>query len=146
MTYPDPDVAQYVSARFVALKLMLDNRDHSRLYRTNSIIWTPTTGFMDRNGSMHYHSVGFLPPHEFLSVLRIGRARCLMAWTRSAEAVEELEAAASTENSFSPEALYWLGIAGFLTRRETARMWEAWDRLVALYPDSPWAKRVYPKP
>lgn len=98
---------------------------------------------MDRNGALHYHSPGFLPPPEFLSVLKIGRARCLMAWTRSAEAVEELASAAEVTNTFTPETLYWLGIARFLQRRDTAGMWEAWDRLVELHPDSPWAKRVY---
>lgn len=122
---------------------MLDNQDHAPLFRSNKIIWTPTVGFMDRNGAMHYHSVGFLPSSEFLSALKIGRARCLMAWTRSAEAVEELASAAEVANTFTPEALYWLGIARFLQRRDTAGMWQAWDRLVELYPDSPWSKRIY---
>ncbi len=127
----------------MAFRAMLDNREHATLFRSNRIIWTPTVGFMDRNGAMHHHSPGFLPPLEFLSVLRIGKARCLMAWTRSAEAVEELAVAAEMANSLAPEALYWLGIARFLQRRDTIGMWEAWDRLVELYPDSAWAKRVY---
>ena len=136
-------MAGYISERFVAFRAMLDNRDHAPLFRANTIIWTPTIGFMDRNGALHYHSVGFLPPLEFISVLKIGRARSLMAWTRSAEAVEELAGAAEVMNSFTPEVLYWLGIARFLQRRDTTGMWEAWDKLVELYPDSPWAKRVY---
>jgi hypothetical protein len=145
VTYPDHDVAQYIGACFVPLKLLLGNPEQRQLYRANRIIWTPTVGFMDRNGSMHYHSPGFLPPVEFISVLRIGRARCLMAWTRSAEAAQELESAAASDNSFSAEALYWLGVAHYLERRETPGMWTAWERLVSLYPDSPWAKRVYPR-
>ncbi|HEX9989089.1 MAG TPA: thioredoxin family protein [Chloroflexia bacterium] len=146
VTYPDPDVAAYLAELFIPLRLMLDNREHWPVFRANHIIWTPTAGFMDRNGSLHYHSVAFLPPGDFLSVMRIGRARCLMAWTRSAEAAEELDAAAGTGNSIAPEALYWLGVARFLVRRDSATMWEAWDRLVSLYPDTPWAKRVYPRP
>lgn len=146
MTYPNPAVAAYVAANFVPVKLMLDNRQHWPVFRANSIIWTPTVGFMDRNGNLHYSSPGYLPPKEFLSVLRIGKARCLMAWTRSAEAAKELEIAASDDNSLSAEALYWLGVARFLERRATSGMWLAWDRLVELYPDSSWAKRVYPRP
>jgi hypothetical protein len=143
VTYPDPLVAAYVVEKFVPFRAMLDNREHAPLFRSNRIIWTPSVGFMDRNGAMHYHSPGFLPPSEFLSLLRIGQARCLMAWTRSAEAMEELTVAAETANALAPEALYWLGIARFLQRRDNTAMWEAWDRLVELYPDSPWAKRVY---
>jgi hypothetical protein len=94
---------------------------------------------------MHHQSVGFLPAPEFLTTLRIGKARLLMAWARSREATQELEDAAAPGDSLAPEALYWLGIAHFLERRETAGMWGAWERLTALYPDSPWARRVYPR-
>lgn len=145
MTYPDAEISAYIAANFVALKLMLDNREHWPIFRANHIIWTPTVGFMDRNGNLHYDSPAFLPPDEFLTVLRIGRARCLMAWTRSAEAAGELETAASVENAVTPEALYWLGVAHFLTRRDSASMWEPWDKLVLHYPESVWAKRVYPR-
>lgn len=143
VTYPDASVAEYVSAHFVPLKLMLGEREHWPRFRAHNVIWTPTVGFMDRNGAMHYSSPGYLPPGEFGAVLRIGRARCLMAWTRSGEAAAELERAAGLENSFSAEALYWLGVARFLERRDSSRMWEPWDLLTSRYPESPWAKRVY---
>ena len=145
MTYPDPQVASFISQKFVGFRAMLDNREHAPQFRANHIIWTPTIGFMDRNGAMHHHSPGFLPPSEFLSLLRIGLARCLMAWTRSVEAAEELTTAAESENALAPEALYWLGTARFLQRRDSKGMWEAWDRMVELYPDSPWTRRIYPR-
>ncbi len=68
-----------------------------------------------------------------------------MAWTRLNEAVNELEAAAATGDALAPEALYWLGITHYLARRETTGMWDAWERLQARYPDSVWAKRIYPR-
>ena len=145
VTYPDPQVVEYISTHFVPFRAMLDNREHWPLFRAHHIIWTPTIGFLDRNGGMHYHTAGFLPPSEFLSVLMIGKARCLMAWTRNVDAAAELEAAANANNAFSAEALWWLGTARFLQRRGTAGMWEAWDRLAALYPDSAWARRIYPR-
>lgn len=145
VTYPDPSVREYLSTNFVTLQAGLERRESWPLFRTNHIIWTPSMGFADRNGSMHYQSPGFLPPSEFLSVLKIGRARCLMSWTRSAEAQRELESAADTENAMTPEALFWLSVAYYLERRDNARMHETWEKLVALYPDSPWAKRAYPK-
>jgi hypothetical protein len=145
VTYPDPAVAAYVADNFIPVRVLLNNRQDWPLFREHHIIWTPTVGFLDRNGSMHHSSVGYLPPAEFLTTLRIGRARCLMAWTRSREAGEELEQAAEAGDSLAAEALYWLGIARFLERRETSGMWEAWERLTDAYPDSTWARRVYPR-
>lgn len=145
MTYSDPAVSQYIREKFVPIRPILERRADWPLFRSHHIIWTPTIGFMDRNGSMHYHSVGYLPPEEFLSVLRIGRARCLIAWTRNAEAISELEVAAAARNTYSAEALYWLGISHFLSRRSTTGMWDAWDHLSKLYPDSTWARKIYPR-
>jgi hypothetical protein len=145
VTYPYSDVASYISTNFIPLKVMLNRREDWPFFRAYNMLWTPTIAFMDRNGAMHYQSPGFLTPADFLSMLRIGKARCLMPWTRSREAAAELETAIGAGGSFVPEALYWLGVARFLERRETVGMWQAWNRLSAEYPDSPWAHRVYPR-
>ena len=124
----------------------MGNRESWPLFRANHVIWTPTAGFADHNGSIHYQSVGFLPPDDFLSALQIGRARCLMAWTRSAEAIKELEGAVSRDNVMTAEALFWLAVAYFLERRDSTRMYETWEKLAARYPDSPWAHSTYSRP
>lgn len=144
VTYPNQAVAQYLSEHFVLFKCSMEKRESWPLFRTNHIIWTPSVGLADRNGSVHYSSQGFLPPSDFLSVLKIGRARCLMAWTRSPEAIHELESAASEENTMTPEVLFWLSVAYFLERKDTTRMYATWEKLKSLYPDSPWAHRTYP--
>jgi len=145
VTYSDPQVREYLSANFVGLEAGLDWRESWPLFRANHVIWTPSSGFADRNGSMHYLSSGFLPPSEFLTALKIGRARCLMAWTRSAEAQRELEEAVTVENAMTPEVLFWLSVAYYLERRDNSRMYDTWEELVARYPDSQWAKRTYPR-
>jgi hypothetical protein len=143
VTYPDPSVLDYLERHFVPFRAVLDERPYWQLFRANHVIWTPTTGFLDRNGAMHYHAPGYLEASEMQAVMMIGRARCLMAWTRAAEAAEECARAAALESSFAAEALWWQGAAHYLERRDSKRMWEPWDRLVALYPTSPWAARVY---
>jgi hypothetical protein len=100
---------------------------------------------MDRNGAPHYRSAGFLPPEDFVDMMRIGKAHCLMPWTRSREAAVELEVTAGRGGSFAAEALYWLGVARYLERRDTTGMWNAWERLIAEYAETAWAKRVYPR-
>jgi hypothetical protein len=145
VTYPHPNVAAYIEANFIPVKVYINNRGDWPLFRAHHVIWTPTIAFMDRNGALQHQSVGYLPAPEFLTTLRIGKARCLMAWTRLREAAGELETAAEAGDALAPEALYWLGITCFLERRDTAGMWEAWERLQASYPDSIWARRIYPR-
>jgi tetratricopeptide (TPR) repeat protein len=146
VTYPDPVVSDYISSHFVSYEANMGERESWALFRANHVIWTPSVGFADHNGSIHHQSAGYLPPNDFLSALKIGRARCLIAWTRSAEAIKELESAASIENAMTPEALFWLSTAYFFERRDTTRMYETWEKLVELYPDSPWAHHTYPRP
>src|SRR5947209_16836494 len=124
-----------MSGNFVLFQAGMERKECWPLFRANHIIWTPSVGFADRNGSVHYTSPGYLPPSEFLSVLKIGRARCLMAWTRSADAARELEAAATEENAKTAEVLWWLSVAFFLERRDNARMYEVWEQLKQRYPD-----------
>ena len=144
VTYPEASVSAYLADNFVPARAQLNNREHWPLFREHRIIWTPSFGFLDRNGAMHHAASGFLPPREFLSLMRIGKARCLMAWTRSREAADHLQVAADAGDTMAPEALWWLGVARFLERRDTNGMWEAWNRLTEQYPASPWALRVYP--
>jgi hypothetical protein len=145
VTYSNREVIEYANDNFVPLQVSMGTRAHWPHFRANHIIWTPSAGFSDHRGSLHHVSQGFLPPGEFLSAMRIGQARCLMAWARNAEAAHLLEEAASVENSMTPEALFWLAAAYFLESRETDRMYDTWEKLVELYPDSPWAMRTYPR-
>lgn len=146
MTYSDPQVRDYIAANLVPLHLSMGQRESWQLFRANHIIWTPSIAVADHNGSAHYQSPGFLPPSDFLSALKIGRARCLVAWTRSAEGIRELESAAEVENSMTPEVLFWLAAAAFLERRDTTRMYALWQDLTTRYPESPWSHRTYPRP
>jgi hypothetical protein len=146
VTYPDTHVSQYIADHFIPYKADMAERSAWPLFRANHVIWTPSVGLADRNGSMHHVAVGFAPPSDFLSTLKIGRARCLMAWTRYAEAGAILQEAAAVDNALAPEALFWLSTAYFFERRDSTRMYQVWEELVRRYPDSPWAGHTYPKP
>ena len=146
MTYPDAAVHEYISEHLVPYEASMGESANWPFFRANHVIWTPSVGFADHNGSIHHYSIGFLPPSDFLSALKVGRARCLIAWTRSAEAARELESATLVDNAVTPEALFWLAAAYFFERRDTTRMYETWDKLVARYPTSPWARHTYPPP
>ena len=145
MTYPEPAVRQFIAEEFLPLRLVLNRRADQPHFRNYQIIWTPTIAILDRRGAAHYQSPGFLPPDLFLSMLRVGLARSLCAWGRYDEAAAHLGPFAdAADNSFTPEALYWLGVARYLKAHQRAPMMEAWNRLRAEHPESVWAARVPP--
>jgi hypothetical protein len=145
VTYPQPSVARFVGAHFVAVKLMLNRGADQPRFREYRVIWTPTVAILDYRGAAHYASPGFLPPELFLNMLRIGLGRAQTAWSRYDEAASHLAAAADdAASALAPEALFWLGVARYLQSRRREPMMQAWRRLHAEHPTSVWAARVPP--
>ena len=142
MTYPDPAVAAAVSERFVPLRL--DLFGDRAVVRPLNVVWTPTLLFADRRGTVHYRSLNFLPPADFLDLLDIGEANVRIRWGEYDLATELL--AAVTERNpaapFAPEAIYRRGIAAYLKTRSNDAMYAIWQELLDRFPDSIWAHRV----
>lgn len=143
MTYPDPDVQNALTERFILLKLDLFNSPRD-VMRPLNVIWTPTLLFADRRGSVHYRNVNFLPPREFLTVLDIGQAHVDLRWTRSDAAIERLHSAyeRDPDGKLADEVLYWWGISVYLKTHSNDEMYAVWDQLRERFPDSIWTARV----
>jgi hypothetical protein len=144
VSYSDDVLARYIGDHLVPYRAQMGDRTAGPLFRSSHVIWTPSTGLADHKGNVHYVAAGFMPPAELLSTLRIGRARCLLAWMRYGRAIAELEQAVAASDAMAPEALFWLAAAYFFGDRDTVRMYATWRDLVARYPDSPWARHTYP--
>lgn len=143
MTYPDPRVEQALNERFILLKLDLFQSPRD-VMRPLNVIWTPTLLFADRRGTVHYRSVNFLPPEEFLTILDIGESQVDLRWTRMDAAIERLQSAfeRDPEGKLADEVLYWWGIAVYLKTRSNDEMYRIWDDLRQRFPDSVWSARV----
>ena len=142
MTYPDPAVRAAVNARFVPLRLDL-YRDRA-VVRPLNVIWTPTLLITGRRGIVHYHSVNFLPPADFLDLLDIGEANMRLRWAEYDRAISLLATVTDRrlDAPLAPEALYWRGIATYLKTRSNPAMYAVWGELRERFPDSIWARRI----
>ena len=143
MTYPDHRVKTEIAERFVPVRLhLLEDRHHTRQFQ---VFWTPTILIGDRSGKIRYTSVNYLPPDEFLDILDIGEALVAMRWRDYDASIRRLTSVDERrlDGPLNAEALYWLGITEYFRQdRSSAASHAVWDRLVARFPDSIWAKRV----
>jgi hypothetical protein len=142
VTYPDSAVTAAVTERFVPLRLDLF-RDRA-VVRPLNVIWTPTLLFADRRGTVHYESLNFLPPPDFLDLLDIGEACARQRWGEYDQAIA-LFAAVTERNPdapFAPEALYRRGISIYLKTHSNDEMYAIWRHLLDRFPDSIWARRI----
>ena len=142
MTYRDSAVRRAVAARFVPLRLELF-RDRAAV-RPLNVLWTPTLLVADRRGTVHYRSVNFLPPADFLDVLDIGEANARLRWAEHDRAIDLLAAvtARRSDAPLAPEAIYWRGIATYLKTRDSPAMYAVWAEIQERFPDSIWARRI----
>jgi hypothetical protein len=94
--------------------------------------------------AVHYRSLNFLPPREFMTVLDIGEAEVALRWNQTQRAIDLLRGAwqADPDGALADEALYRLGIATFLLTHSDAAMYEVWDLLRERYPASIWSRRI----
>jgi thioredoxin-related protein len=141
----DLGVRSFLEEHCVVTHLILNRPSDSMLFRQYQVIWTPSLLWLDRRGVAHYRSEGFLPAKELLAVLRIGVARSMLAWTRYHEAQSLLSAVAEDRTSpYAAEALFYLGMSHYLQKQSHEALMQAWRRLRAEHPHSPWAARLPP--
>ncbi len=69
VTYPNAQVAEFVSERFVAIKFNVKepHPDFKEALGRGKVLWAPLLVFLDGRGSELRRYVGFLPPDEFLA-------------------------------------------------------------------------------
>ena len=142
MTYPAAAVRAAIAARFVPLRL--DLFADRAVVRPLNVIWTPTLLFADRRGTIHYRSLNFLPPADFLDLLDVGEANVRLRWAEYDRAIELLTAVAdrNPDGPLAPEAIYHRGIATYLKTRSTPAMYAVWRELQERFPHSIWARRI----
>lgn len=141
-TFSNQVVSREISERFIAVKL--DLFDDRRWVRPLNVFWTPTILFADRRGIVHYKSLNFLPPAEFVDLLDLGEAMTRMRWANYDRASELLAGIPNRnpDSPWAPEAIYRRGLVEYLQSNDNASMYEIWQELRDRFPDSIWTKRI----
>ena len=145
VTYPNAQVAEFVSEHFVAIKFNVKepHPDFKEALGRGKVLWAPLLVFLDGRGTEMRRYVGFLPPDEFLAELRLVLGLSAMTHANFEEALRWLEGAAELfpAASAAPEALFWAAAAGYRLKG-LAEVVRRWDDLRARYPETTWARRV----
>ena len=145
VTYPNAQVAEFVSEHFAAIKFNVKepHLDFKEALGRGKVLWAPLLVFLDGRGSELRRYVGFLPPDEFLAELRLVLGLAAMTHTDFEGALRWLDGAAELfpAASAAPEALFWAAAAGYRLKG-LAEVVRRWDDLRARYPESTWARRA----
>jgi hypothetical protein len=143
VTYPNPEVIEYVNKNFVPVQLRYDAQPEANDF---NITRTPTMVILDETGKEHHRNVGFQPPEEFTPFLMVGQAKTHFDRNTFEPAISLLERVIKQypQSAAAPEAAFHLGVSKYTNTHNAAPLKEAFEFLKANYPGSEWLKRAQP--
>ncbi|MBC9932916.1 thioredoxin family protein [Chitinophaga qingshengii] len=147
VTYEAEQVREYLEDHYVLVKLNVKEvtKAFTTKYLPHSLVWTPAFFMYAPDGTILREATGYLPPHQFLAELTIGRALLEMRRGKPAAAGILLAtlAAETKHPAQHQEVLYWQGVMAFFAG---GKSFEAlvpyWRELRETYPESLWAERA----
>ena len=142
VTYPNPNVADFVMSSMVPLQVRAD----SPLADEFKVKWTPTIVVLDYYGKEHHRTVGFFPPDEFIPSLLLGMGKIDFDTDQFNGAIIHLDRLLSDypKSGAAPEAVYIRGVSRFKSFHDPQPLKEAYEKLKAEYPASEWTQRAQP--
>jgi len=134
-------VAASINTFFVPVQLNVEkDKDPVQKFRA---IWTPNINILDASEHVFYHVEGWLPPSEYSAMLMVAHGQYFLKRKRYVEAKDIFRKAWDKfpQSSFAPEALYYLGVSGYMESHEADELSKAWKLLQRYHPQSTWAIR-----
>jgi hypothetical protein len=143
VTYPNAEVAEFVSKNVIPLRLRFDAEPLAKDY---SVKWTPTLILLDASGKEHSRTVGFLPPDELIPSLLLGIGKVYFDQDQFSLSIPFLDKVIFDYPKSGPaaEAVFLRGVSGFKSTHDPKLLRKIYDRLQTDYPASEWAKRAVP--
>jgi tetratricopeptide (TPR) repeat protein len=142
VTYSNKEIEKVLSMFFIPVKIEAkSDLTTDQLFKVDA---TPTFVATDGDCKLHYKISGFFPPETFLQRLRLLRAMVDLNKRRYDDAIRLLSQVAkeTSENDFTPEVLYQLGVARYKKSGDFTDAVQEWRKIQMQFPESPWLKKV----
>jgi len=145
VTYPDQEVAKFVDLNFIPVQIETA-AENQPLMSQYGVTWTPSLFVLDADGKVHYSTVGFITPEEFVPTFLVGKGRWYFDTGQLTDASAILEEVLDRypHSNVAPEAIFFLGVARYKLTHDPKPLRAAYDALKAKYPQSEWTKRADP--
>jgi len=142
VTYPEEAVAGFVVDRLIPLRILADDK----LAGEFKIKWTPALITLDENGEEHQRSVGFLKPEEFIAEFLLAIGKVHFETGNHEQAIKNFQEVLSKHkrSKAAPESVYLEGVALYKHTKQPSHLKDAYEKLIAEYPESEWADRAAP--
>lgn len=143
VTYPNPEVEQYLQQHFVPVQFnVVEQPDVMRRFNTP---WTPTLIVLDADGKEHRRSQGYLDPKRLLAELSLARLQAAIDrqdFQLAHSLADETQRLTRGDAEREPEALYWSSVAAYKATNDAQNLVQGWNRLLDDFPQSDWAKKA----
>jgi thioredoxin-related protein len=142
--YSDEKVQKFIMENFIPLKSQCFWDKPTELMQRFEIKWTPTLIVHDPEGKEHHRVVGYLPVDDLIAQLILGKGKIHFETDRLPEAIAQFQMVVDQclNTGAAPEAVYWLGVAGYKQTHDAKFLRQIYDQLTAKYPQSEWARRA----
>jgi len=143
VAYIDPQVISFVNSNLIPLRLAAADPVLGPKYRVK---WTPTLLLLDADGVEHYRTLGFYPPEDLIPslLLGMGKAHFNLPDRPAACGCFQRIIKDYPKSQQAPEAVYLNGVSLYIEGHDVNELIGIYDRLAAVYPESPWLTRAAP--
>jgi hypothetical protein len=141
VTYPQEQVARFISLNFVPVRVQTSNTAMMQKY---SVSWTPTLLALDADAKEHYRAIGFFTPDDLIATFMAAKGRWALDLDQLPEARAMFEEVIATypDKEAAAEACFFLGVAKYKTDHNPKHLREAYEMLKEKFPASIWTKQA----
>jgi hypothetical protein len=143
VAYIDPEIISFVNGNLIPLRLAAADPVLGPKYRVK---WTPTLLLLDADGVEQYRTLGFYPPKDLIPSLLLGMGKTCFNRPDRPAACGYFQRIMNDfpKNPLAPEAVFLNGVSLYIEGHDVANLIGIYDRLAAVYPESPWLTRALP--